>query len=232
MCNVFSGLVVTEKGKDWGKVLFSSGVHHEKDRETYSQYGDNVLAWESKKSYSLVDGFKFTHNLNVSEKEAKALLKLVEAWAKKQDKIKLLRQMITVIENNQPTENYQITDDMIKLGNNQSILCDFTVHIQAGDDSTQNAGTYSTQEAGNWSTQKAGYKSIQKAGDDSTCVIYGDTSYVVLDGKNVLLTQISSDKRYILELDSLFKKYKVGDKLKIVKGKVIKKNVGDKKNNV
>ena len=77
MCNVFSGLIVTKKGKEWGKVLFLTGLHHEKDRKKIKKkYGDEVLAWESKKEYSLKDGFKFTHTLNVSK-----VMELIEAWA-------------------------------------------------------------------------------------------------------------------------------------------------------
>jgi hypothetical protein len=55
------------------------------------------------------------------------------------------------------------------------------------------------------------------------CIIYGNTSYIVLDGKNVLLTQIwyenNKCNRAIIKVDTLFKKYKKGDKIKIVKGK-------------
>lgn len=227
MCNVFSGLIVTKKGKDWGKALFLSGVHHEKDREKVAKkYGDEVIAWESVNSYSL-DSFKFTHTFKISEKEQKELLKLVNSWAKKQDKEKLLRSMITVTKDNKKTEDYKVLDNMIKLGDDMSLVCDFSANIEAGngstqtagDGSTQTAGYGSTQTAGYWSTQKAGYGSTQKAGGWSTCIIYGEESYVVLDGKNVVLRQIYGDKSYILEINKLFKKYKKGDKIRIVKGK-------------
>jgi len=303
MCNAFSGLIVAEKGKDWGKVLFLSGVHHEKDREKIkSKYGDNVLAWESNEPYQL-DKFEFTHAINVSEKEQKELLELLVEWGKKQDKEKLIRSMITVIKDNKPTDDYLVNENLIKIGDNMSIICDFSANIEAGDESTQTAGyrstqtagyrstqtagdestqkagygstqkagdkstqtagNESTQKAGNGSTQKAGYGSTQKAGywstqtagdestqkagywstqtagdestqtagywstqtagDNSNCIIHGDTSYIVLNGKNVLLTQIYEEdgivKRRTLVIDELFKKYKKGDKIKIVKGK-------------
>ena len=235
MCNVFSGLIVTKKGKDWGKVLFLSGVHHEKDRaKIKDKYGDDVLAWECVIPYSLKE-IKFTHELNVSQKEQTELMKLIMKWCKKQNTEKLLRSMITVTQDNKPTENYKILDNMIRIGDNMSIVCDFSVNITAGDSSTQTARENSTQKAG-WnstqtarygSTQTAGYDSTQTAGDnstqtagcDSTCIIYGDTSYIILDGKNVLLTQKYKQIRKNIIVDDLFKKYKKGDKIKIVKGK-------------
>ena len=227
MCNVFSGLIVTKKGKDWGKVLFLSGVHHEKDREKVKKkYGDNILAWESITPYSL-DKFKFTHELNILAKEQKELMSLVNKWAKKRDKEKLLRSMITVTKDNKPTEDYKIMDNMIKIGDSMSLVCDFSVNVEAGRGSTQKAGEVSTQTAGRYSTQTAGWGSTQTAGDGSNCIIYGDTSFIVLDGKNVLLTQIFfKGNKYIrknLELDTLFKKYKKGDKIKVVKGEAVEK---------
>ena len=267
MCNVFSGLIVTKKGKDWGKVLFLSGVHHEKDRaKIKDKYGDDVLAWECVIPYSLKE-IKFTHELNVSQKEQTELMKLIMKWCKKQNTEKLLRSMITVTQDNKPTENYKILDNMIRIGDNMSIVCDFSVNITAGDsstqtarenstqkagwnstqtarygstqtagcdstqtagcdstqtagcDSTQTAGWNSTQTGGDNSTQTAGDNSTQTAGCDSTCIIYGDTSYIILDGKNVLLTQKYKQIRKNIIVDDLFKKYKKGDKIKIVKGK-------------
>ena len=168
MCNVFSGLIVTKKGKDWGKVLFLSGVHHEKDREKVKKkYGDNILAWESITPYSL-DKFKFTHELNILAKEQKELMSLVNKWAKKRDKEKLLRSMITVTKDNKPTEDYKIMDNMIKIGDSMSLVCDFSVNVEAGRGSTQKAGEVSTQTAGRYSTQTAGWGSTQTAGRGST----------------------------------------------------------------
>jgi len=262
MCNVFSGLIVTEKGKDWGKVLFLSGVHHEKDREkVMKKYGDNVIAWESVTPYSL-ENLKFTHKINVTKNEQIELLKLLCVWAKNQDANKLLRSMMTVLKNNKPTDDYKIFDNIINVGDNMSVVCDFTANIisgnnstqtagysstqTAGDHSTLNAGDYSTQNAGNRSTQNAGdystqnagdnstqnagysstqnagYSSTQTAGDNSTLIIHGDISYIILNGSKVLLIQIYYESngyiRKIVNVDDLFEKYKVGDKIKIVKG--------------
>jgi hypothetical protein len=161
MCNVFSGLVVTKKGKNWGKVLFDSGVHHEKDRKKFrKKYGDNVLAWESNVEYSLKDGFKFTHTLNVDEKQRKELMKLVQAWAKKQKKEKLLRQMVTVVKDNRPTDEYEIVDNMIKTGDKTTISADFKTHIIQGDKSTATQGDESAATQGDWSTAIYGDGSI------------------------------------------------------------------------
>ncbi len=223
MCNIFSGHIIAQKDhKDWGKVIFLSGIHHEKDREKiYKKYKDNnirLVAWESKEPYSL-DEFKFTHAVNVSVKEQKEFMKLLKQWAKKQSSDKLLRSMITVLKDNKKTEDYKVINEMIKTGNGYTISCDFSVNVVSGKKSTQTAGDESTQTAGSWSTQTAG--------DGSTCIIYGDTSYVILEGKNVLLTQIYSRNgksiRKKLNLDDLFKKYKKGDKIKIVKGKAVEK---------
>jgi hypothetical protein len=243
MCNVFSGLIVTKKGKDWGKVLFLSGVHHEKDREKIKdKYGDEVLAWESVNPYSLTD-FKFTHELNVSEKEQKELMKLIKKWAKKQNKEKLLRSMITVIKDNKPTEDYLIQENMIKVGNDMSLVCDFKVNVEGGYGSNLTGGIgsnltggfKSNLTGGNWSNLTCGIESNLTGGnwsnltcgDGCTCIINGDTAYIVLDGKDVILRQIywKGNKRIskIIDINKLFKKYKKGDKIKIEEGKVVGK---------
>ena len=34
MCKIFSGhIIMDENSKDWGKVIYLSGIHHELDRE-------------------------------------------------------------------------------------------------------------------------------------------------------------------------------------------------------
>ena len=141
MCNIFSGLIVTKKGKDWGKVLFLSGVHHEKDREQIKEkYGDETLAWESTEKYSLTE-FKFTHTINVNKKEQKELMKILKAWVKKQDKEKLLRSMITVLDkNNKPTQDYKIFDNTVHIGDNMTLICDWGVDVVAGDGANITAG--------------------------------------------------------------------------------------------
>jgi hypothetical protein len=86
MCNYYSGHIVTEKGKDWGKVLMITGVHHEKDREDskVSKYGENLLAWETVKEFTFSEGIKFTHacGQKISAEEKQALKEIVEDWAK------------------------------------------------------------------------------------------------------------------------------------------------------
>ena len=267
MCNVFSGLIVTKKGKDWGKVLFLSGVHHEKDRQKIEdKYGDEVLAWESVRSYNLTN-FKFTHELNVSEKEQDELMKLIKKWAKKQNKEKLLRSMITVIKDNKPTEDYLVQENMIKVGCGMSLVCDFMVNVEGGDYCNLTGGDYCTLTGRdycnltgedvctltgrNYCNLKGGYRcnltgeygsnltggyestltggdrSNLTCGDGSTCIIYGETVYIVLDGKDVILRQIywkyGSRISKIIDINKLFEEYKKGDKIEIVKGKVVGK---------
>jgi len=251
MCNVFSGLIVTKKGKDWGKVLFLSGVHHEKDREKIKdKYGDEVLAWESVRSYDLTD-FKFTHELNVSEKEQKELMKLIKKWAKKQNKEKLLRSMITVIKDNKPTEDYLVQENMIKVGCGMSLVCDFKVNVEGGNWSNLTGGYRCTLTGEDWCTLTGedyctltgrdycnltggdycnltgGFGCTLTGGFGSTCIIYGSIGYIVLDGKDVILRQIywkdGSRISKIIDINKLFKKYKKGDEIKIVKGKVVGK---------
>ena len=224
MCNVFSGLIVTQKGKDWGKVLFTTGVHHEKDREIHKKkYGDNMLAWESKKPYSLKDGFIFTHTLNVNIKEQIELLKLVEIWAKNQEPENLLRQMITVIKDNKPTEDYVIFENMIKTEDNTNIISDFTTYITQGNGSTATQGDGSTARQGNESTVTQGDGSTATQGDRSTHIVYGCIGYIILSGKNNTFIQhyCENDKyiKKIIDVDKLFKKYEEGDKIRIFKGK-------------
>ena len=96
MCNLFSGHIVTDKeSKDWGKVLFVTGVHHEKDREDprVSKYGSNLLAWETKSKGTFNDGVEITHDCgqNLSNKEKNTLLELVAEWGKKQKRSNLVR---------------------------------------------------------------------------------------------------------------------------------------------
>ena len=95
MCNLWSGHVVTDKeSKDWGKVLLITGIHHEKDRENkkVSKYKSNLLAWETIKEGSFNKGVKITHDCgqNISSKEKKALIELVNTWGQNQKRIDLL----------------------------------------------------------------------------------------------------------------------------------------------
>jgi hypothetical protein len=186
MCNVFSGLVVTKKGKDWGKVIFDSGAHHEKDRMKYAkEYGDELLAWESTEPYSLED-FKITHTLNVSKEESDLLLDCVRRWAKTQDKDKLLRSMITVLDSSGNPADYEVIDEIIKTGDRCNIACDFKTHVvqgnyctaTQGDDCTAIQGYRSTATQGDWSTAIQGDWSTATQEDKSTTT-QGDKSTVI-----------------------------------------------------
>ena len=88
MCNVFSGHVVTSNDEHFGKVLFFSGLHHEKDRELpeVAKHGSNLLAWETVVAGSFNDGVKMTHDCGqqLSADRIKALLELVQEWGEKQ----------------------------------------------------------------------------------------------------------------------------------------------------
>ena len=84
MCNIFSGHIGYKKGKEWGKIYYLSGVHHEEDRKKISH--EQLLAWESKKECSLKNGFNIVHDCggNVSIKEKRKLITLLNNWSKKQ----------------------------------------------------------------------------------------------------------------------------------------------------
>lgn len=94
----------------------------------------------------------------------------------------------------------------------------------AKNNSIQNAGWFSTQIAGREATQISRQYSLQKSGDYSTQIIYGDHSFIILDGINVITRQIylGDGERIskIIDHNKLFKKYKKGDKLEIIQGKV------------
>ena len=95
MCNIFSGHIVTDKDSpDWGKVLFVTGVHHEKDREhpSVSKYAGKIAAWESVDTGSFASGVKFTHDCgqDISAVDKQALLDLVNEWGKAQERVDLI----------------------------------------------------------------------------------------------------------------------------------------------
>ena len=84
MCNLFSGHVCTEPGRNWGKVLVITGVHHEKDREhkSVSRCGENLIAWETVEKADVTSGVKIVHTSGqtVQEQEKQALIEIVNAW--------------------------------------------------------------------------------------------------------------------------------------------------------
>ena len=178
MCNVFSGHIVSDKdSKRFGEIIYKSGVHHEKDRESIDSKL-KIVAWESVSPMSLKN-FKFTHSQgDLTEKEKNELMKLLKGWAKKQSVKKLSKAFLTVCINGTPTNDYTVKDMSIScLKDNVSMITDVNGITQtagdfstqkAGDNSTQKAGWKSTQTAGNFSTQTAGYWSTQTAGDNST----------------------------------------------------------------
>ena len=88
MCNFYSGHIVTSNDEHFGKVLFFSGLHHEKDRELpeVEKHGSNLLAWETITSGSFKDGVKMTHDCGqqLSKDRVNALLDLVKEWGEKQ----------------------------------------------------------------------------------------------------------------------------------------------------
>jgi hypothetical protein len=88
MCNFFSGHIVTSNDEHFGKVLFFSGLHHEKDRELLevAKHEPHLLAWETIAAGSFEDGVKMTHDCGqqLSADRIKALLDLVKEWGKKQ----------------------------------------------------------------------------------------------------------------------------------------------------
>jgi len=86
--------VADKNHKDWGKVLFISGIHHEKDRETiFTKYGKDIklIAWETKTDYIFDAGFKFVHDCghDILEKDKAVLMQLLEKWASTHDSYEL-----------------------------------------------------------------------------------------------------------------------------------------------
>ena len=181
MCNIFSGHIISDKShKDWGKIIFLSGIHHEKDREIiYKEYGQiKLVAWESVKESSLTEGFKITHSEgDLTEIEKKELLLLVEDWAKNKDAESLVKQKFITAKDNDYSFSLACKS-MIDTRDGAVLIAPELNEFKqaagpnstqvAGDGSTQEAGYNSTQKAGNNSTQEAGYNSTQKAGNNST----------------------------------------------------------------
>ena len=94
-CNIFSGHIIAELDKNWGKVEFHTGVHHELDREIiYKKYKRNdirMLAWESEEEASL-EKFEFAHDCgqSIPKLEKEALMYILKLWGAKQDKSELI----------------------------------------------------------------------------------------------------------------------------------------------
>ena len=133
MCNIFSGhIVIDKKHKEWGKVIFLSGIHHEKDRnKIYETHGKDIklLAWESEEKLSLTK-FEFTHSEgDISEKEKKEYAKILLDWAKKQNKEALIfDKFLTVLKKNKPLgrDKYSFDPETLTLStreNNVEIIC-------------------------------------------------------------------------------------------------------------
>ena len=84
MCQIFSGHVVADKGKDWGKVLVVTGVHHEVDREKIGSKYKKLVAWETIESCTFKKGVKAVHDCGSSlgKKETNKLLKFALQYGK------------------------------------------------------------------------------------------------------------------------------------------------------
>ena len=181
MCNIFSGHIISDKShKDWGKIIFLSGTHHEEDREIiYKEYGQiKLVAWESVKEFSLAAGFKITHSEgDLTEIEKKELLLLIEDWAKNKDAELLVKQKFITAKDND--YSFSLACKSMLDTRDGAVLIAPELHgfkqeagynstQTAGDNSTQTARSNSTQKAGYNSTQEAWYNSTQTAGDNST----------------------------------------------------------------
>ena len=83
MCTLFSGHVVNEKGKNWGKVIVITGIHHEEDREKIKE--TQIIAWETKEKADVNSGVNFVHNCgqNIPLLELRKLQNIVEEKIKK-----------------------------------------------------------------------------------------------------------------------------------------------------
>ena len=90
--------------KDFGKILFISGIHHEKDREViyrdYKSHDIKLVEWESKNPCSLKDGFVFTNSEHLlSAKEKQVYKGLLEKWAGEQDVNQLFSRLVSITQN-------------------------------------------------------------------------------------------------------------------------------------
>lgn len=103
MCNVFSGHVVTEPGKHWGKVLIVTGIHHEKDREhkSVSKFGENIAAWETLTEGDLNSGVKIVHSCgkSIPQKEVVALVEITSNYLKKSGYNSIIKQIVKKSDN-------------------------------------------------------------------------------------------------------------------------------------
>lgn len=170
MCEVFSGHIVIDKEhKDFGKVLYLSGIHHEKDREELlKKYGSKVrlAAWETKTYATFADGVELTHTQgDITETERVEYIKLIKAWAKKQDEVELFLGLFSITQDGKPLARDKFSVDL--KGRVVSTKED-RVTIDAGEIKyfTWISGNHSTQTAGDNSTIIAGHDSIIKAGSD------------------------------------------------------------------
>jgi hypothetical protein len=93
MCNIFSIHICFEKGKNWGKIFYISGVHHEKDREKIKT--EKLLALETIKTADMTGGWKITHlcGQKISKKEEWALLQIAYEWGLSQNTQELLEKI-------------------------------------------------------------------------------------------------------------------------------------------
>ena len=111
MCTIFSGHISCKKGKDWGKVYFISGIHHEKDRRQIKH--ERLIAWETE-GYTL-DQFRVSHDCgsDVKEDEKKELMKLLRIWGKKQNTYRLfLDRFLSVTQHGKKLDESKFTLDL------------------------------------------------------------------------------------------------------------------------
>ncbi len=91
MCNIFSGHIVTDDDKNWGKVLFHTGIHHEEDRGIIGNKYTKLVAWETVTPLD-ISNIKITHDCGqlIKTKVKKELVLLIESWLKERGSKKLI----------------------------------------------------------------------------------------------------------------------------------------------
>ena len=116
MCEIFSGHIICDKGdKNWGKVIYKGGIHHEKDREEiYTEYGQiKLAAWTTKKLNTFSKGVQIeTCEGDLSEKEKSTLVQLIENWAKQQNEKELFLKLVSITQKGKPLARDKFTLDL------------------------------------------------------------------------------------------------------------------------
>ena len=180
MCEIFSGHIITDKEhKDWGKVIYLSGIHHEKDREKiHKEYGKDIklAAWQTKKYASFKNRFEITTSVgDIAEKEKKELLSLLDKWKDSQNAEELFLKLVSITQGGVPLARDKFTLDLENLiiaTEENNLVFDFSevkgFTFNTGPGCTFKTGYDCTFNTGSGCTFKTGYDCTFNTGYDCT----------------------------------------------------------------